>query len=33
MVLLLIILASLLDIRCRGGGAFGLTRLLWKQVR
>ncbi|KAN0116417.1 hypothetical protein V8E52_006036 [Russula decolorans] len=31
MVLLLIILASLLDMRCRGGGAFGLTRLLWKQ--
>ncbi|KAN0116416.1 hypothetical protein V8E52_006035 [Russula decolorans] len=31
MVLLLIILAGLLDMRRRGGGAFGLTRLLWKQ--
>ena len=33
MVLLLIIFSGLLVIRCRGGGTFGLTRLLWKQVR
>ncbi|KAN0116418.1 hypothetical protein V8E52_006037 [Russula decolorans] len=31
MVLLLIILAGLLDMRRGGGGAFGLTRLIWKQ--
>ena len=33
MVLLLIIFSGLLVIRFRGGGAFGLTRVLWKQVR
>jgi hypothetical protein len=33
MVLLLIILAGLLDMRRGDGGAFGLTRLIWKQVR
>jgi hypothetical protein len=32
-VLLLIILAGLLVMRYRGGGGFGLTRLIWKQVR
>jgi len=33
MVLLLIILACLLVMRYRGGGEFGLTRLIWQQVR
>lgn len=33
MALLLIILTGLLVLRRRGGGAFGLTRVLWKQVR
>ena len=33
MVLLLVILAGLLVMRGRGGGVFGLTRLIWKQVR
>jgi hypothetical protein len=33
MVLLLIVLAGLLVMRCRDGGALGLSRLLWKQVR
>ena len=32
-VLLLIILAGLVAMRYRGGGEFGLTRLIWKQVR
>lgn len=31
--LLLIILAGLLVLRRNGGGEFGLTRLLWRQVR
>jgi hypothetical protein len=33
MALLLIILTGLLVLRRRGGGTFGLTRVLWKQVR
>jgi hypothetical protein len=33
MVLLLIILTGLLVLRLGGGGTFGLTRILWKQVR
>jgi hypothetical protein len=33
MVLLLIILVGLLVMRSRGGGAFGLTRLIWQQVK
>jgi hypothetical protein len=33
LVLLLIILAGLLILRHGGGGMFGLTRLLWNQVR
>jgi hypothetical protein len=33
LVLFLIILAGLLVMRYRGGGVFGLTRLIWTQVR
>ena len=33
MVLFLFVLAGLLVMRRRDGTAFGLTRLLWKQVR
>ena len=33
MVLLLIVLAGLLVLRRRVGATFGLTRLVWKQVR
>jgi hypothetical protein len=33
MTLLLIILAGLFTLRLRGAGMFGLTRLLWQQVR
>ena len=33
LALLLIILTGLLVLRRRGGGTFGLTRILWKQVR
>jgi hypothetical protein len=33
MALLLIILAGLFVLRRNGGGTFGLTRLLWRQVR
>jgi hypothetical protein len=33
MVLLLIIFASLFVLRRNGGGTFGLTGLLWRQVR
>ena len=33
MTLLLIILAGLFILRRDGGGVFGLTRLIWNQVR
>ena len=33
MALLLIIFTGLLVLRRRGGGRFGLTRILWKQVK
>jgi hypothetical protein len=33
MVLLLVVFAGLLVMRYRGGVTFGLTRLIWKQVR
>ena len=33
MALLVIILAGLLVLRRNGGGTFGLSRLLWRQVR
>ena len=33
MALLLVILAGLFVLRRNGGGTFGLTRLLWRQVR
>ena len=32
-VLLLIMLAGLIRLRLRGGGALGLGRMLWNQVR
>jgi hypothetical protein len=31
-VLISIMLLGLLRLRCHGGGAFGLGKLLWKQV-
>jgi hypothetical protein len=30
--LLVMMLAGLLPLRCHGGGMFGLSKLLWKQV-
>jgi hypothetical protein len=31
-VLLIMMLAGMVPVRCHGGGMFSLSRLLWKQV-